>query len=145
MKTTFTISHDILAIGVFPRKYQPEIRRIFDASDKKGGFVTLTIETVRKPRTTGEGSQNRAINGFIQQIANYTGEDFDRIKTYCKLKAVSRGYPFQTDNEGNILYSKITREPLLKSEADISTEEAGYLIDTILEIAADIPLTLIEK
>lgn len=145
MKVTLTMNHDSLAIGIFPRVKQPEIKALFTASDKKGGFVTVTIEEVKKPRTTGAGSQNHCINGFIQQIANSTGDDFDRLKLYFKLKAVSRGYPFERDEEGNIRYTKVTREPILKSEADLTTEEAGFLIDAILEEAAELGIKLIEK
>jgi len=142
MKTTFTISHDILAIGVFPRKYQPEIRRIFEASDKKGGFITITIETVRKPRTTGEGSQSHKLNGNIQQICKKTYNDFGMVKSEIKYRAISRGYPILYDQNGKARKDIYGREMGI-SEADASVEECSMLIEESIALAAEENVKLI--
>jgi hypothetical protein len=111
--------------------------------EKHDGYVTLTISTPHKARTTGYKSQNHAINGYIQQIANETGEDFGVIKLYCKMRAVKRGYPLMERN-GDLVYSKFTGEVLPESEAYISTVEAGYLIDEIQQVASEAGIVLEE-
>ena len=110
----------------------PEFARDFywhmvDQHEEKGiHFERLKISKPMKPRTTGEKSQNHHINGHIQQLCVETGMDFDVLKYYFKKKAISRGYPFDTDPDG---------EAVPWSESRISTEQAGYLIDTIHQFA----------
>lgn len=89
----------------------------------------------RKPRTTGKFSQSAHANGHIQQIAKYTGDSFDDVKMHIKREAVSMGYPFHTDSFGNMVP---------ESEADASTVECSYLIDTAHRIASDMGLALKE-
>jgi len=96
----------------------------------------LIIKKPFKQRTTGKHSQNHHINGHIQQICMKTGNDFDTLKHYFKRKAVERGYPFETDPEGDIV-------PL--SESKISTQEATILIETIHQFAAENDIYLIEE
>jgi hypothetical protein len=88
----------------------------------------------RRLRTTGEKSQNHRINGFIQQIAESTGQDFDSIKIYCKGEAMARGYPFDT----------IKGKVIPWSETRIDTIQAGYLIDSIEQLAAEMGIVLKE-
>jgi len=88
-----------------------------------------------KPRSTGPHSQCNRINGFIQQIAVETGNDFDVLKTFFKRLALSHDYPFDTDPEG---------EPVPRSESKLSTTEAGYLIETIEQWAAENGIALKE-
>ncbi len=99
-------------------------------------FDKLIIKKPFKPRTTGLRSQNHRINGFIQQIAMHTGIDFDVLKYYFKKKAIKRGYPFETDPEGEAI-------PL--SEAKIDTTQAGYLNDEIEQFADENDITLREE
>ena len=96
---------------------------------------------MRKPRTTGYRSQNHAINGYVGQIAKETGEDAGIIKMYCKQLAIRRGYPLM-EREGQLIYSRLNGEPLPESEAEISTVEAGYLIDEIIQLAAELGIIL---
>lgn len=100
----------------------------------KNNYVRLRIGKVVKARTTGEDSQNHHINGHIQQIAIDTGNNFDDMKTACKYEAISRGYPFRTIRGRVIPYS----------ETEIDTIQAGYLIDTIHQIAAEMGIKLRE-
>ncbi len=88
-----------------------------------------------RKRTTGKDSQNHRINGFIQQICEDTGNDFDTIKYYFKRKAIRRGYPSKTDPEG---------EAVPVSEAILTTIEAAYLIDEIEQYAAENSILLYE-
>ena len=96
--------------------------------EKNIKYHKLRISKPFKQRTTGIHSQNHHINGHIQQICVQTGMDFDTLKSYFKRLAVDRGYPFDTAPDGNI-------EPW--SESRIDTTQAGYLIDTIHQWAAE--------
>lgn len=96
--------------------------------------LTVTIEKLRLKRTTGPHSQNRRINGFIQQIAESTGNDFSTVKDYCKREAISEGYPAK--------YFKGDIFP--KSESEISISEAVILIATIERLAAEYGIILKE-
>ena len=89
----------------------------------------------RKPRTTGEKSQNAHLNGNVQQIAAHTGDSFDDVKMHLKREAFSMGYPYHTSTFGDVVPN---------SEADASTVECSYLIDTAHRIASDLEIKLRE-
>jgi hypothetical protein len=90
----------------------------------------------RKPRTTGDKSQSHHFNGHVQQIANHTGNTFDDEKMHLKREAISMGYPFHTTSYGEVVP---------ESEANASTVECGYLIDTAHRIASDLGIRLKEE
>ena len=142
MKTTFCkpVYFDGQKIEI--KTYGLDIAPIIKAAEKHGGYLTVTLQTPQRPRTTGERSQNHFINGAIQQICEETGNDFDDVKMYVKQKAFRRGYPMKRDENGNIIYSLIDGQPIPESEAKISTVEAGYLIDEIIQLAAELGITL---
>lgn len=104
-------------------------------NEKRGGYLRLQISPPFKHRSTGEKSQNHAINGFIQQIANQSGDDFDYLKAEIKRRAIKRGYPFKTSKLGDVV-------PY--SESEIDTEQARFLIEEIKEVAAFLNIKLIE-
>lgn len=97
--------------------------------------IRVTIKKPGRPRTTGERSQNHAINGYCGQIAKETGQDFDTVKMAMKKMAIGRGYPFRTE--------KLTGETIPFSETEINTVQAGYLIDTIYQFANEYQIRLI--
>jgi hypothetical protein len=138
---TFTIHRDNLAI-VLPSNLRGEYKRLVEKAEaKNGGYLTLTVENVKRPRTTGERSQNRAINGYIQQICEDTGNDFDDVKMYCKRKAISHGYPMKMRENGEIVLS-MEGDPIPESETKISVEEASILIETIMQLAGELGIIL---
>ena len=94
---------------------------------KKVHQVYVKLGYPRKPRTTGDKSQNHHLNGHIQQICFETGDEFDDVKTEIKRRAIKRGYPSHTDSFGNVVP---------ESEANASTVECGYLIEEAHDIAA---------
>jgi hypothetical protein len=106
-------------------------------------FYCVTLDVPHKPRTTGEKSQNHAINGFCQQIAKAMGWEFEDVKTYAKQRAIKYGYPIQYDED-----DKARTDPWGNvygvSETELSTTEAGYLIDALHEIAAENGIVLRE-
>jgi hypothetical protein len=95
----------------------------------------VKIGLPRKPRTTGEGSQSHHFNGHVQQIAAYTGDSFDDVKMHLKREAMSMGYPSHTTKFGEVVP---------ESEANASTVECGYLIDTAHRIASEFGIILKE-
>lgn len=139
MKLTLTIDQSGVAI-VAPRQ-KAEIDAILQRSrEKHGGYITVTIETPRRPRTTGELSQNRALNGYIQQICKETGNDFGVVKSEVKYRALKRGYPILTRNGKPVL--DIYGREMGISEADSSVEECGYLIEEVIQLASELGIRL---
>lgn len=112
--------------------------------ERKGGYVSLILHPPRKPRTTGEKSQNHAINGFCQQIAVSTGQPFDDVKKHCKQVAVGMGYPIQKDKNG-FAVKDFWGNTNGVSETEIDTQEAGTLIDAIKLVAAELNIKLKES
>ena len=101
----------------------------------KTDFWNVKISRPKCPRTVGYKSQNHHINGHVQQICIETGNSFSAVKERMKELAIDRGYPKETLLDGSV-------KP--KSEADIDTVEAGYLIDTIHQFCAEWNIRLIE-
>ncbi len=102
----------------------------------KTGYWNVKISRPKRPRTTGDKSQNHHINGHCQQIANETGNSFAVVKERMKVLAIDRNYPIETLLDGSVMP---------RSEADIDTVEAGYLIDTIHQFADEWQIRLIEE
>lgn len=124
---------------------QEAIRKVLrTCRDKHNDYVKQTIEPPYKPRTTGPKSQNHRINGFIQQICMATGLDFADVKMYCKIKAVSMGYPTMKDDDGETIMSIVTGIPIPESETNIDTREAGILSDAVEHVAAELGVFLQE-
>lgn len=119
------------------------LRDLLDRCEKKhGGFVSVTFKAPYKKRTSGPNSQNSCIHGYAGAIAEFTGEELERVKFYAKRRAFRRGYPPKRDADGAIIYSPLDGEPIPASSADINTIEAGYLIDELQQIAAEIGVIL---
>lgn len=98
----------------------------------KAGVVRITVGQVR---STGERSQNRHLNGHVQQLAQETGDEFQSVKWDIKMRAIKRGYPTRTTKDGHVI-------PWSESESD--TKECAMLIDTAHEVAAFLGITLQE-
>ncbi len=110
-------------------------RELRKCRDKHNDFVLLTIQPPKKPRTTGEGSQNHHLNGHIVQICNETGNCYDDVKDAIKQIAVEQmGYPYKT------IAGKIV--PLRERES--STDECAKLIEAAHLLAADLGIILQE-
>ena len=117
--------------------------------EKRGGFLRLVLQPPFKHRSTGEKSQNHHINGHCQQISNETGQSFFDVKKYTKQIAIDIGYPilYSKDKEGNddkaILDLWGNEQGISETEAD--TEQAGYLIEAVHEIADELGIKLKEN
>ncbi len=125
----------VITIPNYDRYYELNeiINQCFARKNELNGYVNIKFSLPHKPRSTGKKSQNHLINGIIQEIAEITGDDFDYVKTYCKKKAIAKGYPYRT--------SKLTGKAIPCSERGLDTIQAGYLIDAILEIVAFLGFT----
>ena len=103
--------------------------------DKHNDYVLVTLQPPKKPRTTGEGSQNHHLNGHIMQICNETCAGYSAVKDEIKRIAVEdMGYPYEIIN-GHI-------HP--KGESDSSTDECALLIEAAHVLAADLGIILQE-
>ena len=103
--------------------------------DKHNDYVLVTLQPPKKPRTTGEGSQNHHLNGHIMQICNATGQDYEMIKYCVKMIAVEQmGYPYKT------IAGHIVPQP----ESESSTDECALLIEAAHILAADLGIILQE-
>lgn len=108
-------------------------RELTKCRDKHSDYVLVTIQPPKKPRTTGDGSQNHMLNGNIMQICNETGNDYDTVKLAVKMIAVEQlGYPYKTI-AGNVI-------PLRERES--STIECSKLIEASFMLAADLGIIL---
>ena len=103
--------------------------------DKHNDYVLLTLESPKRPRTTGANSQNHHLNGHIMQICAETGNGYDAVKNAVKMLAVEQmEYPY-TDFHGVITP---------KGESECSTDECAKLIEAAHVLAADLGLILRE-
>ena len=72
-------------------------RELGKCRDKNNGYVLVTLQPPKRPRTTGADSQNHHLNGHIMQICAETGNDYDSVKDAIKMIAVENmGYPYKT-------------------------------------------------
>jgi hypothetical protein len=109
---------------------------------KHGDYYRISLQIPYKKRTTGYKSQNHKLNGGIMALCEWSGQDFAEIKMLIKERALKRGYPPQTDEDGEIIVNRRTGIPLPKSESDCSTVECALLIDELEQLAAEMEFVL---
>ena len=126
---------DIVTVEI-PEMFRPAVwGLIHDAAIKSNDFLQVRFGLPHQPRTTGWRSQNHRFNGFCQVIAAETGNDFDTVKQCVKYRALSRGYPGNTDFDGRLIP---------QSEADASVEECTLLIEEVEQLGAELDIALPE-
>ena len=110
-------------------------RELGKCRDKHNGYVLVTVQPPKRPRTTGEGSQNHHLNGHIMQICNETCAGYNAVKDEIKRIAVEdMSYPYEIVN-GHI-------HP--QGESECSTDECAKLIEAAHVLAADLGIILQE-
>lgn len=110
-------------------------RELRKCRDKHNDYVLVTIQPPKRPRTTGEGSQNHHLNGHIMQICNETGNDYDTVKQAVKMIAVENmGFPYRT----------IAGRIIPQHESESSTDECAKLIEAAHVLAAQLSIILQE-
>ena len=130
----------VTADGDFLRVDLPEnegareaVRREVAKCGKSGGYALMTLQPPKKPRTTGEASQNHMLNGNIMQICQETGNDYDTVKLAVKMIAVENmGYPYKT----------VAGQIIPQGERYSSTDECAKLIEASFMLAADLGIIL---
>jgi stage V sporulation protein SpoVS len=134
---TFTtkarLSPDGLLLTI-PRDYTEAIKIIADrATNKHSGFMTVTLGTPKRPRTTGPRSQNSKVFGMCTDIveqfhqAGMIDIDVDKVYQAFKRMAVAEGYPTRYNPIDGI------EEP--ESQSRISVEQDAILIKVIQRFA----------
>jgi len=113
------------------RAMYSELIRAEMAQIKRGLIVKyrLVMDNSRR-RSTGPGSANHHINGHCQQIAEFTGHDFEEVKMTAKWRCLKRGWGLKHTLDG---------DPFPKSESKASVEEACMLVEELHQMAAEIP------
>lgn len=110
-------------------------RELERCRDKNNDYVLLTMQPPKRPRTTGDGSQNHHLNGHIMQVCNETGQDYETVKYCVKMIAVEQmGYPYKT----------IAGHIVPQRESESSTAECGLLIEAAHILAAQLSIILQE-
>ena len=110
-------------------------RELERCRDKHNDYVQVTMQPPKRPRTTGENSQNHHLNGHIMQICNETQNSYNAVKDEIKRIATEEmGYPYEEIN-GHI-------HPIGESES--STDECAKLIEAAHVLAADLGIILQE-
>ena len=110
-------------------------RELGKCRDKNNGYVLVTLQPPKRPRTTGADSQNHHLSGHIMAICNETGNDYDSVKDAVKMIAVENmGYPYKTIG-GRIVPQR---------ERECSVEDCAKLIEEAHILAADLGIILQE-
>lgn len=134
--TRIKTGKDDRLLYVVPTQHKNYIWNYIKTLEKKHALYIIRLSTPFRPRTTGRYSQCAAFNGWCQQIAEETGNDFYHVKMYCKNQAISQGYPLEKDESGKIKYN-LYGEVIPQSEAKAAVEEAKILIDVVIQLAAE--------
>jgi hypothetical protein len=105
--------------------------------ERHGGFIAVRLESPRKPRTTGPGSQSAHLHGHLQQLAEYTGYTMGEIKEAMKEDLLD--WPSHEVVLGG------RRHRIYSSEADADTVLESKAVEWTHVRAAEMGITLVEE
>ena len=135
LKRVFYKGHVCFELPAEPEYVAAIVNELKKCRDKHNDYALVTIQPPKRPRTTGEGSQNHHLNGHIMQLCQYTGYTYDEIKYCIKMIAVEQfGYPF-TNVDGYVIP---------QGEHECSTEDCAKLIEAAHFMAAEFGVILKE-
>ena len=135
LKRTFYAGHIAFDLPQDAGAREAIRRELEKCRDKHNDYVLVTLQPPKRPRTTGNDSQNHHLNGHIMQICAETGNDYDAVKDAVKMLAVSTmGYPYKT----------IGGQIVPQRERDASVDECALLIEAAHVLAADLGIILQE-
>lgn len=133
--TKGVLSTSVLSLNI-PLDRRNEVQALMEKCKKHNGYISVSLGTPRRPRTTGEGSQNHHLNGHIMQVCQATGNDYDTVKDAVKqIAAEQYGYPFKT----------VAGRVCPQKERDCSVEDCAKLIEAVHYLAADMGIYLEEE
>lgn len=123
--------------ATIPREFRPGMEQTTAKALKtRGGYLSLTIDLPKRPRSTGPGSASAHMHGHCQQLSMAMGVPFETAKMYVKIRAaIELGYP--SDMVKGVV--------LPQSEALATVEDETKLIDMTHIIASEYGLALIEE
>jgi hypothetical protein len=123
--------------GILPAEARDAMKSLQDKSIKsRGGYLSLTIDLPKRPRSTGPGSASNHFHGHVTQLSMAFGIPFETTKMYIKIRAsLEMGYPAET----------IKGVTLPQSEALATVEQESMLIEMCHIVASEIPVSLIEE
>ena len=119
--------------GTIGTGYRMFMRLMFDFINGKQWH--MQFGKFYKRRTTGHKSQSHKLNGYIQQICEFTGMDFDAVKDYLKRMAIRGGLPSTIDPAG---------DPVPISETKMTTVNIQPVIIEAEILAGDLSIWLYE-
>lgn len=129
LKRSFEAGKIAFELPTDPSQRQAIKRELTKCREKNNDYVLVTIQPPKRPRTTGEDSQNHLLNGIIVQICEETGNDYDSVKDAVKMIAVEQfAYPYKT----------IGGRLIPQRERECSTDECAKLIEAAQMLAADL-------
>ena len=130
-----TGSRDAVTFRV-PSSYRKALIAVLKkCAEKNSGYVTLTTEAPKRPRTTGERSQNSALWGWCSDIADQLHYTDEQVKAAMCRMAVSEGYPTALSIDG-------VEEPMPTRHA--SVEQMYVVLSVIVRFADEHSLYLTE-
>ena len=129
-----TMDGDLLL--VIPPAFRDSARRVVEKCiQKHNGFCRLSLEAPAKPKTTGENSQNNKAWGCATQIAHGLNQGDDPRDVLYDACIATAGYPTRMNKFGRIV---------AQSWSEASTVQASSVIETLVRIAAEFGIPLVE-
>ncbi len=108
----------------FPR--DSPIANLVEKSHKsRGGYLSLTIDLPKRPRSTGDLSQNHHLWGHAEQIGEHLG--YDRREMLYLIAEMTPGWPM-AEYKGKMIP---------RSESLIDSETSARAIETAHRIASE--------
>ncbi len=132
---SYSTKDGTLVLNVFDYSVRAAVKNIVDLCENKHGkYIQIEMSPPYRKRSTGDKSQNNLIWKLITAIAQETGNDIEDVENAVKERAIKRCYPYRQN--------KITGTIRPSSMAVINTVEAGYLIDELYQIGAELGINL---
>lgn len=129
-----------------PLELYPSIKQFcVQGQQKHGDMYRVTIAYPARRRSTGKNSQNTRIAFLSNLIAAENAIEgattYQSVKDLAKLRAIKRGYPYRWIKakmpDGSVIESIYP-----KHEDELDVIEAGYLIDELEAMGAEIGLDI---
>ena len=136
----FFIDGQMFVVAI-PKVMEKDIKAFVENLDTD--YVQLTIAHPAQPRTVGRDSQSNCINGYIRQIAQQAGIDFEVCKMFLKVAASTNDtYPHKEIdlkskyNQRHSVINPVSESALTKEQAsdfirflEVFAMDWGYTLD----------------
>lgn len=129
MKLTFLVNGGDFRV---PAGFEKEFGAILAQALKGDGNIKVTIEPNYQQRTLKE---NAYLHVLCKRLAEMAGGMAEDMKEMAKAKAVSLGYPVETDEEGNPVIGEYGIKGIPSSQANVG--ECKLLIEAVHMLASE--------